>query len=188
MFPFPNDYFTKRDKSTPTGRRLNLSRTSLPSNITGTRIDATEFNRGDGFSPNQQIVLKVPGLETKAAFDRTGLVPLTDLGRTYARHQPVVLIDTRTRKRQLIWAELDAGATSPASTALLIHPATNLAGGATVRGRAAQPENRDGPDDPGAAGVPRLPRRPAHRLTGGRGAPAGDEVDLQDAAKGGHPA
>ena len=125
-FPFPNDYFTKRDRSTPTGKRVNLNRQSLPANLNGVRIDATEFNRADGFSPNQQIVLKVPGLDTNAAFDRTGLVPLNDLAQSFARRQPVVLINTRTHRRQLIWADLDAGATSPASTALVIHPAKNL--------------------------------------------------------------
>lgn len=126
MFPYPNDYFTTRDPSTRTGKRLNLKLESMPANLSGVHIDTTEFNRADGFSPNQQIVLKVPGLDTKAAFDRTGLVPLNDLARAFDRRQPVVLINTRTHRRQLIWAELDAGATSPANTALVIHPAKNL--------------------------------------------------------------
>ena len=126
LLPFPNDYFTKRDRSTPTGLRLNLSRDSLPANGAGVRIDPTEFNRNDGFSPNQQITLKVPGLDSKAAVERTGFVPLTDLARTYDRRQPAVLIDTRTHRRQLIWVEIDSGGTTPETTALLIHPAKNL--------------------------------------------------------------
>ena len=39
----------------------------MPANTSGVRIDPTEFNRNDGFSPNQQITLKVPGLDTQAA-------------------------------------------------------------------------------------------------------------------------
>ena len=38
----------------------------------------------------------------------------------------MVLINARSGRRQLIWSELDSNATSPASTALLIHPAKNL--------------------------------------------------------------
>ena len=71
-------------------------------------------------------MVKVPGLDTPQAFARTGAVPQTDLARTFDRGQPVVVIDTRTRRRQLIWAELDANADTPANTALLIHPAVNF--------------------------------------------------------------
>ena len=68
----------------------------------------------------------MPGLDTPAAFARTGAVPITDLARSYDKHQPIVLINARTLRRQLIWAELDSNATSPENTALLIHPAKNL--------------------------------------------------------------
>ena len=74
----------------------------------------------------------MPGLDTPAAFARTGAVPVTDLARTYDRDQPVVVIDARTGRRQLIWAELDSNASTPADTALLIHPAENW-----TRGRIA---------------------------------------------------
>ena len=40
-----------------------------------------------------------------------------------------MLIDAATGERQLIWAELDANATSPDETDLLIHPARNLLDG-----------------------------------------------------------
>lgn len=126
LFPFPNDYFTVRDRSTPTGRRVNFSVDSMPRNSSGTPIDPTEWNRNDGFSPGESIVLKVPGLDNQAAFDRTGLVPETDIGQTYRRNQPVVLIDAKTGRRQLIWAELDSNATSDASRALIVREGRNL--------------------------------------------------------------
>ena len=129
LFPFPNDYFTKRDRSTPTGRRVDFSVDSMPRNSSNTPIDPTEWNRNDGFSPGEPIVLKVPGLDNQAAFDRTGLVPETDIAQTYRRNQPAVLIDARTGKRQLIWAELDSNATSDASRALIIREGRNLQDG-----------------------------------------------------------
>ena len=32
LYPWPNDHYTKRDDSTPTGRRLALKRSSMPRN------------------------------------------------------------------------------------------------------------------------------------------------------------
>ncbi len=83
----------------------------------------------DGFSPGATIVLKVPGLDTPAAFAKTGAVPITDLARTYDSKAPIVVINARTGRRQLIWAELDSNAGSPAATALLIHPGKNFSEG-----------------------------------------------------------
>ena len=40
-----------------------------------------------------------------------------------------MLIDAATGERQPIWAELDANATSPEDTDLLIHPGRNLLDG-----------------------------------------------------------
>ena len=51
------------------------------------------------------------------------------MGEAYDDQQPIVLIDAATGQRQLIWAELDANATSPEETDLLIHPAQNLLDG-----------------------------------------------------------
>jgi hypothetical protein len=129
LLPFPNDYFTKRDAKTETGRRLALQRAVMPANKDGVRIDPREWNRADGFSPGQQITVRIPGLDNQRAFDRSGIVPITDIGASLRRRQPVVLIDARTGKRQLIWAELDASAPSDASRALLIRPAKNLVAG-----------------------------------------------------------
>jgi hypothetical protein len=126
LFPWPNDHFTVRDRHTDTGRRVHLDVRSMPTNGSGTPVEPSDYNHADGFSPGALIVTKVPGLDTPAAFERTGAVPITDLVRTYDRRQPIVVINARTGRRQLIWAELDSNATSPERTALLIHPAKNL--------------------------------------------------------------
>ncbi len=126
LYPFPNDRFTVRDRHTATGRRVSLDPASVPTNAGGVPISPSDYSYSDGFSPGAIIVTKVPGLDTPEAFAKTNPVPITDLARSYDRYAPVVLINARTLRRQLIWAELDSQATTPAGTALLIHPAKNL--------------------------------------------------------------
>jgi len=124
--PWPNNQFTKKDKSTPTGLRLNLLRSSMPANIKGVRIDPTDINRADGFSPGSYVSVRVPGLDTPAAFTASKLVPLTDMAQYAAKSAPAVIIDAATGQRQLIWAELDAQAGTAANTNLLIRPGKNF--------------------------------------------------------------
>ena len=145
--PFPNDYFTREDPSTPTGKRLNLDRESMPANRFGTHIDPTDMNRADGFSPGNLITIKIPGLETPAAFANSGLVPIDDLHAYDDPEQAVIVINAETGERQPIWAELDSNPTSvdpsgsgpgginadPTNTAdvnLIIRPAKNFDFGA----------------------------------------------------------
>ena len=122
LFPWPNDYFRKDG-------HLALTASMMPHNAQGVPIGASDYNRVDGFSPGATIVLKVPGLDTPEAFAKTGAVPITDLARTYDSKAPIVVINARTGRRQLIWAELDSNAGSPAATALMIHPAKNFSEG-----------------------------------------------------------
>ena len=126
MLPFPNDYYTVRDRSTPTERRLNLQTPAMPANASGVHVDAAPYNASDGFSPGQPIVVRVPGLDNPAALSQTGAVPLNHLRRYKRADQPIVVIDAKTGKRWPIWVEIDSNATSPEGTALLIHPAVNF--------------------------------------------------------------
>jgi hypothetical protein len=119
LYPWPNDHFRKHG-------RLALTESMMPANVAGKPIEPSDYNRSDGFSPGSTMITKVPGLDTPEAFARTGAVPITDLARAFDRHQPIVVINARTLRRQLIWAELDSNASTPADTALLIHPAKNL--------------------------------------------------------------
>ena len=59
--PWPNDFFTRPDASTPTGKRLNLQLTAMPRNAAGVPIRPDEYNRNDGFSPGSPIHTFVPG-------------------------------------------------------------------------------------------------------------------------------
>jgi hypothetical protein len=123
--PFPNDYFTVPDSSTDTGRRVNFDITAMPQNVAGNPIRPDEWNRNDGFSPGQELVTKVPGLDTQQAFQNTGAVPQTDIERSYDPNQPIVVINADTLQRHLIWSELDANPTNPADANLIVRPAVN---------------------------------------------------------------
>ena len=60
----------------------------MPRNVAGVPIEPSDYNHSDGFSPGQGIVLKVPGLDTPAAFaaHRTP-VPVTDVARSFDRRR-----------------------------------------------------------------------------------------------------
>ena len=51
LLPWPNDFFTRPDPSTATGRRLSIDPQATPQNDAGTPVDPTDWNRLDGFSP-----------------------------------------------------------------------------------------------------------------------------------------
>ncbi|HEY7453922.1 MAG TPA: hypothetical protein VH683_05110 [Thermoleophilaceae bacterium] len=126
MLPWPSDAYTKRDKRTDTGLRLNLKRADMPRNKDGKPIDPTDMNRADGFSPGSAILVKIPGLDTQAAFRRSKLPPLTNLRRGLAKKSPIVVFNARTHRRHPIWAELDSNAEKAKDRLLIIRPARNF--------------------------------------------------------------
>ena len=125
LLPFPNDTYTVADSSTDTGRRVNFAVASMPANNRGVHVDPAEWNRNDGFSPGSPILTKVPGLDPT----RSGIAPITDIGRSLAADQPVVLLDADTGERQPFFAELDAQADPAQGPMFIIRPARNLAEG-----------------------------------------------------------
>ena len=131
VLPFPNDYAqTKRDAKTPTGRRVAFTRSSMPANTSGSKVNPREWNRNDGFSPGQPIMVHLPFLTTQSKFRRSGIVPVNDLAKYRSRRQPLLLLDERTGRRQIVWGELDAAEGVPAASRhLVIHPAKNLVPG-----------------------------------------------------------
>jgi hypothetical protein len=74
----------------------------MPRNAAGKPVDPTDINRGDGFSPGSMIVTKVPGLDSQAALEQTGAVPITDMARYADADAPVVVIDAETGERHPI--------------------------------------------------------------------------------------
>ena len=125
MQPWPNDYFTVADGTTDTGRRLNFDADSMPKNKNSVPIDPTEFNRADGFSPGNKILVKVDAVDTPAAFNNSGFVPITNIRRFDDEGQPVVVIDAATGERHPVFSELDANAPSDEAN-LIIRPLRNF--------------------------------------------------------------
>src|SRR5918993_1478629 len=130
MLPWPSDAYTKRDKRTDTGVRLNLRRADMPRNKNGRPIDPADINRADGFSPGSALLLKVPGLDTAAAVRQSKLPPLTNLRRGLRSRSPILVFNARTGKRHPIWAELDSNARRRRDRLLIIRPARNFKEGA----------------------------------------------------------
>jgi hypothetical protein len=112
LLPWPNDYFR-------THGHLALTNAQMPHSTDGKPIVARDYNWSDGFSPGQIILTLVPGLDLK----RSGAAPVTDIGRSLKRNQPIVVIDAKTGKRQPIWSELNMVAKNPRKRTLDIHPA-----------------------------------------------------------------
>jgi hypothetical protein len=125
LMPFPNDALTKKDKTTVTGRRLDLPQAAMPLGSQG-RIDVGPYDMNDGFDPGSIIMTRAPGLDTPKALKKTGAVPQKDIAKYRAKNAPIAVIDAKTGKRQPIWVELDSTAPSVDTTALLIHPAKLL--------------------------------------------------------------
>lgn len=134
LYPWPNDYYTKADPTTDTGKRLNMAITDMPTDAAGVPIDPTAYNRNDGFSPGSLVITRVPGLDTQAAFAANGFPTNTDPSLSFAKNQRAVVIDATGRKhpRALIWAELeyppDLVSSSSVQT-LVIHPGKNFTEG-----------------------------------------------------------
>jgi len=139
MLPYPDDWLTKPDPTSATGRRLDLDPAAMPRNVAGKPIEPQDWNRSDGFSAGAQILTVVPGMTKNADLVPSGLPPVTDLGMNGDPDLGVVLLDEETGKRWPVWVEVDqytqeagaepAGVVGTVQQDLMIHPAVNLADG-----------------------------------------------------------
>src|SRR3954463_5641299 len=139
MLPYPNDWFTKPDASSATGRRLDLNVLAMPRNAAGKPIEPQEWNRSDGFSAGAQILTVVPGMTKNADLVPSGLPPVTNLAMNEQDDLGVVLLDEETGRQWPVWVEVDqytdesgaepAGVIGSVQQDLMIHPAENLADG-----------------------------------------------------------
>ena len=136
MLPYPNDWFTKLDPASATGRRLDLTVAMMPRNVNGKPIEPQEFNRSDGFSAGAQILTVVPGMTKNEDLVPSGLPPVTDLGMNSSSDLGVILLNTKTGQTSPVWTEVDQytseagpfapGQVAPVQQDLMIHPAINL--------------------------------------------------------------
>ena len=125
MLPFPNDFLTVADASTPTTRRLHLSREALPANTDGVHIDPTDQNRADGWSPGSAVMAELAGVDLAAS----KAPAIDDLSASLRDDSPIVVLDATTGERHPFWAELDSKADAGEQPMLLLHPAKNFPDG-----------------------------------------------------------
>src|SRR5438309_6092096 len=104
MLPYPNDWFTKPDPTSATGRRLNLNVLAMPRNVEGKPIEPQEWNRSDGFSAGAQILTVVPGMTSNSDLVPSGLPPVTDLAMHTSPDPGVILLDATTGQTWPVWA------------------------------------------------------------------------------------
>ena len=127
LLPFPSSKQTVTDEGTASGQRVSFKPEWLPANNKGKHIDPVEWNRNDGFSPGQALVVRVPGID----LEQTGLATITDIGSSLDEDAPVVILDPQTNERIPYWAELDAQAAPGSDQLLYIRPAVNYTPGHT---------------------------------------------------------
>lgn len=120
LLPFPNDYFTVADESTPTGRRVALVAESLPANIAGDHIDPTEWNRLDGFSPGAPLLVPA-GTD----IDTDQLAGVANIAASLADDARVIAVDAASGERLATWTESDANAPDGEQSTLIVRPASN---------------------------------------------------------------
>ncbi|MCR9166333.1 MAG: hypothetical protein ACE37F_23805 [Nannocystaceae bacterium] len=118
-YPFPNNVFSVADASTPSGRRLALSRATMPPTNDGFQGEPDAFNDRDGFSPGGTILAHLEGAVA------TGLADSLHIADSLGDDSPTILLDVTTGERVPHFAELDVNA--PAEEAsLMIQPAVTL--------------------------------------------------------------
>ena len=125
LLPFPSDFFTRADPTTPTGRRLAISPLAMPRNVGNRPIDPTELNRNDGWSPGTPILASVPGLDVS----RSAIAGVTDPAASLAPGAPIVVVDATTGERHPYAAELDAHPTNGEQPLLIVRPMVNFTDG-----------------------------------------------------------
>jgi hypothetical protein len=125
LFPFPNDFFTREDAGTPTGRRVNLDSLAMPVNQNGVVFEPTEHNRNDGFSIGPMLLTYVPEID----IETTGAATIFDMGASLDADAPIQLIDAETGERQMIWAEIDQVPADGEPRALIIRVGKSLQNG-----------------------------------------------------------
>jgi hypothetical protein len=115
--PFPSDLLTRRDDESPTGHRLVLPQGALVTPQTQIPIDITPYNAADGFPTTVPIIVHLGVL-----LDEALLTGVHDAARSLDGSNPIAIFEAETGRRIPFLSEMDANATDPARTALIIRP------------------------------------------------------------------
>ena len=135
LLPYPSNFFTTADDTTPTGRRIAYERGTLPANKSGVHVDPTPYNLLDGFSAGPVISAHFPrGVDLTVSH----VPPATDLAASLAADSPTVLIeaDSPGCRRVLHFGENDVSIdtddrpVAPPNQVFMLRPAVRLESGA----------------------------------------------------------
>lgn len=100
-FPYPNNYWTEADTSTPTGLRLALPQVIMPTNTLGVQSAPGAFNEMDGFSAGIPAMAYLPGAST------TGLTTPANIETSLLDQSPTLIINAGTGERLAHWVDID---------------------------------------------------------------------------------
>ncbi len=129
LLPYPSSYFLRSDPTTPTGLRVDYGPDSLPANTGGKRVDPTDWNTLDGFSPGPVLLALFP--DTGAPVDLTAskVAFHTDFARSLDADHPTLLVEADSGRRVVHFAEMDANVDDVTRKALIIRPGERLRDG-----------------------------------------------------------
>ena len=126
-FPFPSNFYTRDDASSPTGLRVHLGKTTIPYTQQGElsyQPDPKYWNEMDGFSPMGPLLYEIPNMSA------ANLPGHANIGASLDDGSPLVLLDWETGERFPVWAELDyAGNAVEGNRVLYIRPAKPMING-----------------------------------------------------------
>jgi hypothetical protein len=125
LLPWPSDVFRRAVVDRPGAVRVTLPGKAAPALADGNAFDPFPMFPGDGFSVNAQILALFPG-----GIDPEGLVHYSgDLEASRGSASPTVIIEARTGRRILHFAERDPSAATEARRALILRPLERLSDG-----------------------------------------------------------
>lgn len=99
--PYPSMFYMREDANSPTGYRVHLGETTIPTTHQGLQPTAQWLNELDGFSPFALLLAQFPDMVLDGVPGHDAMAASVEDG------SPIVLIDMDTGERQAIWAELD---------------------------------------------------------------------------------
>lgn len=115
--PFPSDFLTRDDPSTPTRRRLVLPRNALMTPPGTTPIDMAPFNRADGWPTSMPILAHLG-----AALRAEDLTDIRHPERSVEATNPIAVFDMTARRRVPFLSEMDANARDATRAGLIVRP------------------------------------------------------------------
>lgn len=131
FLPFPSDFYTRPDNTSPTGHRVEVPAGVLPMPRRGVPIDPAQFARRDGFSPATPILAYFPKARSAAgvaigAVDPRSLPEAGHIEETLGPGSTVQLLRYDTGERVPLLAEVDRNAGPGERQAIVIYPQLRL--------------------------------------------------------------